>query len=163
MTFLNLKTSKYIIPFYILISCTNNKVYTNSNNVRERGDLLELYLESKKEIIDVPKDVNIYFIHNNGSYRCSYNPIEEVAILMKEYKNNIVIMSSVDSLTMKTLEEYGDVYIDKISLRKYGLIAPENQLFIIRDDNVIFKTLLDTENHNKNLRKVKKIIFKTGD
>ncbi len=82
---------------------------------------------------------------------------------MKEYKNNIVIMSTIDSLTMKTLEEYGDVYIDKISLRKYGLIAPENQLFMIRGDNVIFKTLLDTENHNKNLRKVKKIIFKTGD
>jgi len=156
MTFTTLKIFNYISIITILFSCSNSKDYSMSKDKSYRSDLLELYLETKKNIIKVPEDVNIYFVYTTNSSRCECQPIDEIILLLKEYKNNIVIMNEIDSTSIKTFDKYAQIYIEEFSLRKYGLIAPINQLFLLRNNTVIYKTLIDTDNHNKILKKVKK-------
>ena len=155
MIFLNSKNFNFLVIFLLFLNCSNPKDISISDGLNNRTDMLEKYIKSKKGLFNIPNNVNIYFLYSSNNNRCTCQPINEIVVLLKEYKDNVVILNEEDSATIKNLYKYAEVYVDNKTLRKYGLMSPVNQLFIVRDNKVIYKTMINVDNQKKVLKQVK--------
>jgi hypothetical protein len=140
---------KYII-FSLLIfsSCTVGK----SSN---RGSYLIRYLEDVIHFEGESSNLNVIILYTDRCKTCSS---EKMIFIDKIVTANdfLVILNFSDSTVENQINSKAVLKIDNGNLEKYGLSSPENQIFIIKDNEVIFDAYIEESNYKIIEKELKK-------
>jgi len=143
MTFLSLKKNSLLL-LVVLLACVPSK-----NDSSNRSIYLLRYLKSTLIVEEDTKNINIFLVYVDRCKTCKPNRIAKIIDFLKHYDNNVIIFNGKDTSALLQLSPFVKTYIDKKYLGQYGLIAPENQIFIIRGNRVVFDSFLDEKNYSQ--------------
>lgn len=131
-----------LISLLLLSQCS----FTSNS---ERGGYLIRYLNETRLAGNNYNNANVYILYTDRCKTCKPDRIDKIKKLLLQYDNNYVILNYPDTALANKLQSNAKIYLDNSNFDKYGLNAPENQIFIIRNGKVVFESFIDEAAYSK--------------